>query len=110
VAVAAFLLLAVLTFSLGTPPAAGELASVEHPVEDGRPLRLLVVGDWGRKGMYNQSRVAAQVCRYVLSCSITVSKNSTLICALFFLPRLRISETCNLIWGYISRWGRWRRT
>ncbi|XP_066378574.1 purple acid phosphatase 3-like [Miscanthus floridulus] len=58
----AALLLAVLTFSLCAPPSVvAELASVEHPVEEGRPLRLLVVGDWGRKGMYNQSRVAAQM-------------------------------------------------
>ncbi|CAN6288566.1 unnamed protein product [Urochloa humidicola] len=42
-------------------PARGELTVVEHPVDAGQSLRLLVVGDWGRKGMYNQSRVAKQM-------------------------------------------------
>ncbi|CAN6299894.1 unnamed protein product [Urochloa humidicola] len=42
-------------------PAHGELAVVEHLVEAGGPLRLLVVGDWGRKGRYNQSRVAERM-------------------------------------------------
>ena len=86
----AALLLAVLTFSLcAPPPVAGELASVEHPVEEGRPLRLLIVGDWGRKGMYNQSRVAAQVCL----CKVLFHysfKNSTFIRARLFLYPLFI--------------------
>ncbi|OEL29799.1 Purple acid phosphatase 4 [Dichanthelium oligosanthes] len=56
----AALLIAVLALPLSWP-ARGELAVVEHPVEAGRPLRLLVVGDWGRKGRYNQSRVAEQM-------------------------------------------------
>uniref|UniRef100_A0A0D9XHD8 Purple acid phosphatase n=1 Tax=Leersia perrieri TaxID=77586 RepID=A0A0D9XHD8_9ORYZ len=41
--------------------ASSELTHLEHPVVDGEPLRLLVVGDWGRKGGYNQSRVAQQM-------------------------------------------------
>ncbi|KAF0929158.1 hypothetical protein E2562_016397 [Oryza meyeriana var. granulata] len=41
--------------------ASAELTRLEHPVVDGAPLRLVVVGDWGRKGGYNQSRVAEQV-------------------------------------------------
>ena len=59
-----------------------ELAFVEHPVEEGWPLRLLVVGDWGRKGMYNQSRVAAQVCLCIVMFQNSF-KNST-----FIRPRL----------------------
>jgi tartrate-resistant acid phosphatase type 5 len=42
-------------------PAAAELARLEHPPKDGGSLSLLVVGDWGRKGTFNQSRVAHQV-------------------------------------------------
>jgi len=42
-------------------PAAAELARLEHPAKNDGSLSLLVVGDWGRKGTYNQSRVAEQV-------------------------------------------------
>ncbi|KAL6867447.1 hypothetical protein ACP4OV_015471 [Aristida adscensionis] len=44
-------------------PAAAELARVEHPAKDDGTLSLLVVGDWGRNGTYNQSRVAEQMGR-----------------------------------------------
>ena len=38
-----------------------ELQRFEHsPKEDGS-LSLLVIGDWGRNGLYNQSNVAFQV-------------------------------------------------
>ena len=56
----AALLIAVITLPLSSA-ARGELTIIEHPVEASRPLRLLVIGDWGRKGRYNQSRVAKQV-------------------------------------------------
>ena len=41
--------------------AAAALPRVEHPARNDGTLSLLVVGDWGRKGTYNQSRVAEQV-------------------------------------------------
>lgn len=42
-------------------PVAGELARVEHPTKEDGSLAVLVVGDWGRKGQYNQTLVATQV-------------------------------------------------
>ena len=42
-------------------PAAAELVRLEHLAKNDGSLSLLVVGDWGRKGTYNQSRVAHQV-------------------------------------------------
>ncbi|CAL4913479.1 unnamed protein product [Urochloa decumbens] len=42
-------------------PAAAELTRLEHPAKNDGSLSLLVVGDWGRKGTYNQSRVAEQM-------------------------------------------------
>nr|CAB3496539.1 unnamed protein product [Digitaria exilis] len=42
-------------------PAAGELERLEHPAKNDGSLSVLVVGDWGRKGTYNQSRVAEQM-------------------------------------------------
>lgn len=33
----------------------------DHPIKVNGNLRFLVVGDWGRKGHYNQSVVALQV-------------------------------------------------
>lgn len=56
-----FALLAVAPLLLCCAPAAAELARLEHPAKDGGSLSLLVVGDWGRKGTFNQSRVAHQV-------------------------------------------------
>ena len=58
-AAAFFALLAVA--SLLCAPAAAELVRLEHPAKNDGSLSLLVVGDWGRKGTYNQSRVAQQV-------------------------------------------------
>lgn len=51
--------LALLAVAAGV--AAAELTRVEHPAKNDGSLSLLVVGDWGRKGNYNQSRVAEQV-------------------------------------------------
>ncbi|GJN08519.1 hypothetical protein PR202_ga26451 [Eleusine coracana subsp. coracana] len=44
-------------------PAAAELTRLEHPAKNDGSLSLLVIGDWGRKGAYNQSRVAEQMGR-----------------------------------------------
>jgi len=44
------------------PRADAALPRVEHaPTKADGSLAILVVGDWGRKGTYNQSRVAHQV-------------------------------------------------
>ncbi|KAK4790185.1 hypothetical protein SAY86_017489 [Trapa natans] len=39
----------------------GELERFEHPIKSDSSLSFLVVGDWGRKGGYNQSAVAVQM-------------------------------------------------
>ena len=52
-------LLAVAT--LRCAPAAAELERLEHPAKNDGSLSLLVIGDWGRKGTYNQTMVAEQV-------------------------------------------------
>lgn len=39
----------------------GELQRFEHPAKDDGSLTVMVVGDWGRKGRYNQSQVAYQM-------------------------------------------------
>ncbi|KAJ7970238.1 Purple acid phosphatase [Quillaja saponaria] len=36
---------------------------LEHPVKDDGSLSFMVIGDWGRKGKYNQSQVALQMGR-----------------------------------------------
>lgn len=38
-----------------------ELQRFQHAVKEDGSLSLLVVGDWGRRGSYNQSQVALQV-------------------------------------------------
>ncbi|PKI53464.1 hypothetical protein CRG98_026154, partial [Punica granatum] len=40
--------------------ALGHLMRLEHPIRSDGSLSLLVVGDWGRRGRYNQSEVAIQ--------------------------------------------------
>ncbi|CAL4913480.1 unnamed protein product [Urochloa decumbens] len=42
-------------------PAAAALPRLGHPAKSDGSLSLLVVGDWGRKGAHNQSRVAEQM-------------------------------------------------
>nr|AAF60317.1 putative purple acid phosphatase precursor [Phaseolus vulgaris] len=39
------------------------LQRLEHPVKADGSLSLVVIGDWGRKGTYNQSEVSAQMGR-----------------------------------------------
>lgn len=47
---------------LAAAVAVAELPRLEHPpAKAGGPLSVVVVGDWGRKGTYNQSQVAVQV-------------------------------------------------
>jgi tartrate-resistant acid phosphatase type 5 len=61
-ATSAAAVLALAALLLCSSPAAAELPRLEHhPAKNGGSLSLLVVGDWGRKGAYNQSRVAEQV-------------------------------------------------
>ncbi|XWS34366.1 hypothetical protein CRYUN_Cryun21dG0033100 [Craigia yunnanensis] len=44
-------------------PSFAELRRIEHPIKSDRSLSFLVVGDWGRKGLYNQSEIAFQMGR-----------------------------------------------
>jgi len=41
--------------------AAAALPRVEHPPKAGGTLAVLAVGDWGRRGQFNQTLVARQV-------------------------------------------------
>jgi tartrate-resistant acid phosphatase type 5 len=38
-----------------------ELQRFEHPIKPDGSLSFLVIGDWGRRGYFNQSKVADQV-------------------------------------------------
>ncbi|CAN1839248.1 Purple acid phosphatase 17 [Linum perenne] len=40
-----------------------QLTRLEQQVKDDGSLSLLVIGDWGRRGLYNQSQVASQMGR-----------------------------------------------
>ncbi|KAJ0692328.1 putative Acid phosphatase [Helianthus annuus] len=40
---------------------AAELQHFQHPVKADGSLRFLAIGDWGRRGLYNQSNVAYQM-------------------------------------------------
>lgn len=42
-------------------PLAAELTRVEHPPKSEGSLAILAVGDWGRRGQFNQTLVAQQV-------------------------------------------------
>ncbi|CAE5958583.1 unnamed protein product [Arabidopsis arenosa] len=56
------LLLCFLLLSL-TPKLEAELAKVEHAPNPDGSVSFLVIGDWGRRGLYNQSQVALQMGR-----------------------------------------------
>ncbi|KAG8388140.1 hypothetical protein BUALT_Bualt02G0094900 [Buddleja alternifolia] len=51
------------TFNLFLYKICGELHRFEQPTKGDGTLKFLVVGDWGRKGYYNQSHVAFQMGR-----------------------------------------------
>nr|XP_010939979.1 purple acid phosphatase 17 [Elaeis guineensis] len=59
-ALALVLLVGGLSFVL---PSSAELQRLQHPLKHDGSLSLLVIGDWGRKGQYNQSEVATQMGR-----------------------------------------------
>ncbi|XP_021292880.1 purple acid phosphatase 7-like [Herrania umbratica] len=46
---------------LSSESCVAELQRFQHPVKPKGSLSFLVVGDWGRKGQYNQSKVAFQM-------------------------------------------------
>ncbi|CAL0312341.1 unnamed protein product [Lupinus luteus] len=46
------------------------LQRLEHPIKPDGSLSLMVIGDWGRKGAYNQSQVATQDLEIALKDSI----------------------------------------
>lgn len=48
-------------FSASMSPSAADLQRFEHAAKDDGSLSLLVVGDWGRRGGFNQSEVALQM-------------------------------------------------
>lgn len=56
-----FLLLVILASFLIDCSRATGLEKFDHPIKVNGNLKFLVVGDWGRKGDYNQSAVALQV-------------------------------------------------
>ncbi|KAE9610555.1 hypothetical protein Lal_00029744 [Lupinus albus] len=48
-------------FCLLVAPSIAELQRFKHNQKANRPLNFLVIGDWGRKGTYNQTLVAKQM-------------------------------------------------
>lgn len=55
------LLFFVLSLGLCFIPSTAELQRFKHPAKADGSLSFLVVGDWGRRGLYNQSEVALQM-------------------------------------------------
>lgn len=47
--------------SINSQNSSAQLQRFKHPPKEDGSLSLLVVGDWGRRGDYNQSQVASQV-------------------------------------------------
>ncbi|KAL0415572.1 UNVERIFIED_CONTAM: Purple acid phosphatase 17 [Sesamum latifolium] len=60
---AMFLWLVAIVSLLSARNISAEFQRLEHPINGDGTLRFLVVGDWGRKGEFNQSRVAFQMGR-----------------------------------------------
>lgn len=60
------LLMGVLVVMAATGFSNAEFQKFEHSAKVDGSLSLLVVGDWGRKGDYNQSLVARQVIYYTI--------------------------------------------
>lgn len=51
----------ILSFGLCLVITSAELERFEHPTKEDGSLSFLVLGDWGRRGAFNQSQVAFQV-------------------------------------------------
>lgn len=56
-----FLPLIFVTFCIYFVPIDAELKRIKQPAKDDGSLSFLAIGDWGRKGWYNQSIVAMEV-------------------------------------------------
>lgn len=74
-----FLQLNHFTFFFLLLKATAELHRLEHPAKTDGSLSILVVGDWGRKGTYNQTEVAHQVIKITLNLYNKGLVNLTLI-------------------------------
>ena len=93
---------AVLALSMCVVAYGGELTRIIHQPKNEEMLSLLVLGDWGRRGLYNQSEVANQVS---LSLSLPLSI-STLFPSLYNYDFLSLQfslspEFCPLRLQYI---------
>lgn len=70
--IALWLVLALCFFLFLITSAEAELQRFEHSIstktKNDEPLSLsfLVIGDWGRRGAFNQSQVASQVTKYYI--------------------------------------------
>ncbi|GMN38342.1 hypothetical protein TIFTF001_007576 [Ficus carica] len=71
-----FFILFTATLSLCLPSSVAELQYFRHRAKADGSLSFLVVGDWGRQGLYNQSEVALQSPR-TPDCEIAERLSST---------------------------------
>lgn len=75
--IALWLVLALCFFLFLITSAKIELQRFEHPIstetKKDEPLSLsfLVIGDWGRRGAFNQSQVASQVTKHYIFITLT---------------------------------------
>lgn len=53
--------LVAIVFVISSASASTRLKKFDHPTKGDGTLNFLVIGDWGRRGTYNQSHVARQV-------------------------------------------------
>lgn len=85
-----------LALVLSLVSSSAELQKLEHSIKNDGSLSLLVIGDWGRKGEFNQTQVATQV-----GCHISLDAQLSS----FSFPGCVDSHSLRVHWSQMGRIG-----
>lgn len=98
------LVIVYINFCIYLVPINAELKRFDHPAKGDGTLSFLVIGDWGRRGWYNQSQVANQV---LINYKSLFSLNSSPFCLFIFLSLLYFLNFCRylvpIIFGFFFK-------
>jgi hypothetical protein len=84
-------------------PADAALPQVEHaPTKADGSLAILAVGDWGRRGQFNQTLVAQQVKRKPRTLSVSLKNAMLVVVVVHGRARKPASVCCSRIRTYVD--------
>lgn len=97
------LVLVVLVFCISSEiiSSFAELQKFDHAPKDDGSISFLVVGDWGRRGFYNQSKVALQVNIYIHTLKIGTFRSVIISLVVYIYICFLVCKTDGMDWRKI---------